>query len=96
MVEELPLQLKEKILGVQRPAKDGKGSSVVQPLFPAIELSEEERKVLDVLSTDVPAHIDQLLLSTNLGSADLMNALLGLEMKDRIRELPGKSFIKRL
>lgn len=98
VVEELPLHLKEKILGVQRPATDGQGSksSVVQPLFPAVEFSEEERKVLDALSTDVPAHIDQLLLSTNLGSADLMNALLGLEMKDRIRELPGKSFIKRL
>lgn len=96
VVEELPLHLKEKILGVQRPATDGQGSSVVQPLFPAIELSADERKVLETLSTDVPAHIDQLLLATNLGSADLMNALLGLEMKDRIRELPGKSFIRRL
>ena len=76
-------------------ARTGKGA-VVQPLFPALELSEHERKVLETLSTDVPAHVDQLLLSTGLGSADLMNALLGLEMKDRIRELPGKSFIKRL
>jgi hypothetical protein len=25
-----------------------------------------------------------------------MTALLGLEMKDRIRELPGKSYIKRI
>jgi DNA processing protein len=98
VVEELPLHLKEKILGVQRPSIDGKvgKSSVVQPLFPAVELSEDERKVLDTLSADVPAHIDQLLLSTGLNPADLMNALLGLEMKDRIRELPGKSFIKRL
>src|SRR5581483_4296127 len=95
VVEELPLHLKEKILGVQRPATKGK-DSVVQPLFPAVELSEDERTVLDTLSTDVPAHIDQLLLSTQLNPADLMNALLGLEMKDRIRELPGKSFIKRL
>ena len=95
VIEELPLHLKEKILGVQRPATKGK-ETVVQPLFPAVELSEDERKVLDVLSTDVPAHIDQLLLSTQLSSADLMNALLGLEMKDRIRELPGKSFIRRL
>src|SRR4030095_10247305 len=54
VVEELPLQLREKILGIQRPAKGDQGSSVLQPLFPTIELSEEERKILDALSPDVP------------------------------------------
>lgn len=94
VVEELPLDLKEKILGVQR-VTDKKDSNV-QPLFPAVEFSATERQLLEILSTDVPAHIDQLLLSSGLASAELMNALLSLEMKDRIRELPGKSFIKRL
>lgn len=94
VVEELPLDVKEKILGVQRVTD--KQDSNIQPLFPAVEFSPSERQVLEILSTDVPAHIDQLLLSSGLASADLMNALLSLEMKDRIRELPGKSFIKRL
>jgi DNA processing protein len=94
VVEELPLALKEKILGVQR-VTDKKDSNI-QPLFPAVEFSANERQILEILSTDVPAHIDQLLLSCGLASAELMNALLSLEMKDRIRELPGKSFIKRL
>jgi hypothetical protein len=31
-----------------------------------------------------------------MNSSDLMTALLGLQMKDRIRELPGKSYIKRI
>lgn len=94
VVEELPLEIKEKILGVQR-VTDNKESNV-QPLFPAVEFSETERQLWDILSPDSPAHIDQLLLSSGLSSAELMNALLSLEMKDRIRELPGKSFIKRL
>jgi DNA processing protein len=94
VVEELPLALKEKILGVQRVTD--KEESHAQLLFPAVEFSASERQILEILSTDVPAHIDQLLLSCGLASAELMNALLSLEMKDRIRELPGKSFIKRL
>ncbi|MBI1766519.1 MAG: DNA-protecting protein DprA [Acidobacteria bacterium] len=94
VVEELPLDMKEKILDVQRLAEQKDGN--VQPLFPAVEFSASERQLLEILSADVPAHIDQLLMSSGLASAELMNALLSLEMKDRIRELPGKSFIKRL
>ncbi len=94
VVEELPLAVKEKILGVARPDQDKPDN--VQQLFPAVEFSETERQLWEMLSPDVPAHIDQLLLSSGLTSAELMNALLSLEMKDRIRELPGKSFIKRL
>ena len=94
VVEELPLAVKEAILGVQRPATNKTDN--VQPMFPAVEFTATERKVLDILSPDVPAHIDQLLLSSGLSSAELMGALLSLEMNDRIRELPGKSFIKRL
>ena len=52
--------------------------------------------VLDVLAADVPAHIDQLLLSCGLPPAGLMTALLSLEMKDKIRQLPGKSFLRKL
>ncbi|HMY74329.1 MAG TPA: DNA-processing protein DprA, partial [Blastocatellia bacterium] len=94
VVEELPREIKEALLGVERPAAPSVAK--VQPIFEAVELSEAERKVLDVLSTDVPAHVDQLLISCEMNSSELMNALLGLEMKDRIRQLPGKSFIKRM
>ncbi len=100
VIEELPRELKEKLLGVERPAETGKKKkrsfAAAQPMFLAVELSADEQKVLDVLSADIPAHIDQLLLSTGMQPTALMTALLGLEMKDRIRELPGKSFIKRL
>lgn len=93
VVDELPREAKEQLFGIERPTA---AKSNVQPIFEAVDLSDSERKILDILSSDVPAHIDQLLLSSELSSSDLMTALLGLEMKDRIKQLPGKSFIKRM
>ncbi len=93
VVDELPREAKEKLFGIERPAA---AKSNVQPIFEAVDLSDGERKILEILSVDVPAHIDQLLISSEMTSSDLMSALLGLEMKDRIRQLPGKSFIKRI
>ncbi|MFN0107478.1 MAG: DNA-processing protein DprA [Blastocatellia bacterium] len=93
VVDELPREAKEKLFGIERSTAT---KSNVQPIFEAVDLSDSERKILDILSTDVPAHVDQLLISSEMNSSDLMNALLGLEMKDRIKQLPGKSFIKRM
>jgi len=95
VVEELPRDLRERILGVDRP-KGNDAQSNVQPMFETVALSDDERKLLGMLTADVPSHIDQLLISSGMNSSDLMTALLGLQMKDRIRELPGKSYIKRI
>ena len=61
-----------------------------------VPLSDSERKVLRMLNTDEAVHIDQLILKAGLGSGELMGALLKLEMMDRIRQLPGKSFVRRM
>jgi len=95
VAEELPRDVREGILGVDRP-KRGVTQSNVQPMFETVALSDHERKLLDLLTADAPSHVDQLLISSGMNSSDLMTALLGLEMKDRIRELPGKSYIKRI
>ncbi|MGH9937721.1 MAG: DNA-processing protein DprA, partial [Blastocatellia bacterium] len=95
VVEEFPRDVKESILGVNRPNRDDAQSNV-QPMFETVALSDDERKLLDLLTADAPSHVDQLLISSGMDSSDLMTALLGLEMKDRIKQLPGKSFIKRI
>ncbi len=95
VVEELPRSVKEKILGVERAPKNDPQSNV-QPIFEVVDLSEGERKVLELLTADAPSHIDQLLITSGMNSSELMNALLGLELKDRIKQLPGKSFIRRM
>jgi DNA processing protein len=95
VVEELPRDVRERILGVDRPKGDDAQSNV-QPMFETVAFSDDERKLLDMITADAPSHIDQLLISSGMNSSDLMTALLGLQMKDRIRELPGKSYIKRI
>ncbi len=93
VAEELPRQIKERMIGVVRPAKE---AAAVQPMFDAVDMTEGERALMQLLTADAPAHIDQLLLSSGLSQAELMTSLLNLEMKDKIKQLPGKSFIKRL
>jgi len=95
VVDELPREVKERLFGIERPAA-AQSKQTAQPSFEAVELTGDERRILEILSADVPAHIDQLLISSEMNSSELMSALLGLEMKDRIRQLPGKSFIKRM
>lgn len=97
VVEELPGEIRDAIFGVNRPGRaDADRDGPQQPAFEAVELSDDERRILDLLAADVASHIDQLLISSNLDQPRLMRALLDLEMKDRIRQLPGKSFIKRI
>ncbi len=95
VVEELPRDVRDGILGAGR-LESGETQSNIQPMFETVMLSDDERRLLETLTTDAPAHIDQLLISTGMNSSDLMTALLGLQMKDRIKELPGRSYIKRI
>jgi len=91
VVEELPSDFKAEILRAER------GETRVERVrVHDVELSDSERKVLKMLSTDDPVHIDLLLSKAGLGSGELMGALLSLEMSDRIRQLPGKSFVRRM
>jgi DNA processing protein len=95
VIEEFPRDVKDRILGVEQPKGDP-AKSQVQPMFEAVAMSDDERKLLNMLMADAPSHIDQLLISSGMNSSDLMTALLALQMKDRIKELPGKSYIKRI
>lgn len=91
VIEELPAELKAAILSAERGE-----SRIAQVRMEEIPLSDSERKVLRMLSTDDAVHIDQLISKAGLGSGELMGALLKLEMMDRIRQLPGKSFVRRM
>ncbi|MFN0121168.1 MAG: DNA-processing protein DprA [Blastocatellia bacterium] len=107
IVEEIPRQWKPRLAttepdaapvtdGAARARRKSAAPQPVQPAFEVVALSPAEQKVLELLSADVSSHIDQLLMTSGMNSSELMNALLGLEMKDRIRQLPGKSFVRRV
>jgi DNA processing protein len=91
VIEELPAEMKAAILSAERGEQTAKQAGVDE-----VELTDPERKVLKMLNTDDPVHIDLLIAKAGLGSGELMGALLKLEMLDRIRQLPGKSFVKRM
>ncbi len=62
-------------------------------VLPALELSENEKKVYDVLSSE-EISIDEAIRHSGLPTSAVSVALLGLEMKRLVRQLPGKMFLK--
>ena len=60
---------------------------------PALELPEAEQKVFDAVGTD-ETDLDQIIRQSGLTSADVFATLLRLEMKRRVRQLPGKRFVR--
>ena len=91
VVEELPADMKSAILSAERGE-----SRIKQIVLDEVALSESERRVLKMLSTDDAVHIDHLISRSGLSRGELMGALLQLEMTDRIRQLPGKTFVRRM
>jgi DNA processing protein len=91
VVEELPAEMKAVIFSAERGER-----RTEQIVLDDLVLSDSERKLLKILSTDEPVHIDQLISKCGLSLGELMGALLQLEMTDRIRQLPGKSFVRRM
>ena len=62
-------------------------------VLPAIELSDNEQKVFDALDHE-ESNIDEIIRHSALPSSAVSVALLSLEMKRLIRQLPGKIFVK--
>ena len=62
-------------------------------VLPAVELSENEQKAYDALSHE-ESSIDEVIRRSGLPSSSVSVALLCLEMKRLIRQLPGKMFVK--
>ena len=62
-------------------------------VLPALQLPPNEQAVYDALSNEESA-IDEVIRRSGLPSSAVSVALLGLEMKRIIRQLPGKLFVK--
>jgi DNA processing protein len=54
--------------------------------------------VLEVLRQDASLQIDEILelLETQLTSSEVFTALFELEMAGRIRQLPGKNYVRAM
>ncbi|HXR47723.1 MAG TPA: DNA-processing protein DprA [Candidatus Limnocylindrales bacterium] len=74
--------------GSNRPASPGETG-----VLPALELSDNEKLVYDSLSREESA-IDEVIRRSSLPSSAVSVALLSLEMKRVVRQLPGKLFVR--
>jgi DNA processing protein len=64
------------------------------PDGPAVSMSPEEKKVFNFLSM-VPEHIDDIAEECALNAAGVASALMTLEIKGLVEQVPGKRFIRR-
>ncbi len=94
VVCELPPEIAARILPPKIDGETTEEKKQVE-LAPA-NLTENERKIWQILSADEAAHIDVLLEESHLSFGDLSAALLGLEMRELIRILPGKHYARKI
>ena len=92
---ELPPQLAAKLL--PPPFSDKRQPSLTEKLMLVPDgLSQTEASVFRLLTPDSPAHVDWLVDKSKLPISDITAALLELEMRDLVRALPGRSFVRRI
>jgi DNA processing protein len=93
--EDLPSQVRQELeAGVPVESK----SETTASLLPDPVLRPQEAMVLEVLRTDESLQIDEILelLETQLTSSEVFTALFELEITGRIRQLPGKNYVRTL
>src|SRR6476659_8877882 len=95
VASELPAEIAAQLL--PPPSKKKKQGQLIDQLHLApADLNENERAIFKQLKTDTPLQIDTLAETTRLSITQLTAALLALEMRELIRALPGKCFVRRM
>jgi DNA processing protein len=93
VVNELPTDISVEILPPKM-TKQTEEKPQAQ-LLPA-DLTEQELKIWTLLSTDEPTHIDVLVELSGFTVGDVLMNLLGLEMRELIREVTAKRYARRI
>ena len=65
-------------------------------MFDGSELPPHERKIMAKLKADTPTQIDELVevLGPEMSSSEIFAALFELEMSGKVRQMPGKNYVK--
>ena len=64
-------------------------SSPIEPL----DMDESERKIFEIIS-DYPMHIDQIGRLGGMDPGGILSALMKMELKGIVKQLPGKMFVR--
>ncbi len=91
--EDLPAEVKLALTPPSAPESEGASSA---SLFPNEGLPPHERRILSLLKADETTHIDELVerLETEMSSSEIFAALFELELTGKVRQMPGKNFVK--
>ncbi len=93
--QELPAPVRLQLegeLGFASPAEHA--ASIVEEL----PLQGSEKVVLDALRYDEAVQLDELMekLESKMTSSEIFTALFELELANRIKQLPGKNYVRRM
>jgi DNA processing protein len=93
--EELPAEIKQQ-LESERPPAASDSKSPTSSLFPGEKLSPGEKKILAILKEHESTHIDEIIekLESQLSSSEVFTALFELELSGKIKQMPGKNYVK--
>lgn len=91
--EELPADVR---LTLQPEGGHESQTEQTASLFGETELSPHEKKVFALLKADEATHIDEIVerLEPALSSSEIFAALFELELAGKVKQLPGKNFVK--
>jgi len=91
--EDLPAEVRLALTPPASPESPGSSSA---SLFPDEGLPPHEKRILGLLKADETTHIDEIVerLENQLSSSEIFAALFELELAGKIRQMPGKNFVK--
>ena len=91
--EELPSAVR---LALTPATGDESQTGKTASLFGESELPPHERKILKLLKADEAVHIDEIVefLELDMSSSEIFAALFELELAGKVKQMPGKNFVK--
>ena len=91
--EELPADLRLRL--TPKSDVESPGGETAS-LFQENELPPHEKKIFALLKADESTHIDEIVerLEPELSSSEIFAALFELELAGKVKQLPGKNFVK--
>jgi len=94
--EELPAEIKQQLESEWEPAASDQKPQPSSLFNNDEQLTPREKKILAALKTDELTHIDMLIekLEPEVSSSEIFAALFELELNGKIKQMPGKNFVK--
>jgi DNA processing protein len=94
--EELPTAIRLHLEQRQSQLPSPQAASLFDPPPAASGLLAEQSKVFAAIKADESIHIDELIekFDSELSSSEIFSALFELELSNKIRQLPGKNYVR--